>query len=177
MIAILLGPTFIRFLRRHEFGQQIREEGPQHHLAKQGTPTMGGLLILLGAAIGFLALTTYTVPGLAVLFVTLGCGAIGFTDDLIKLTHKRSLGLSGRWKLVLLGLITIGVGIAARHQHLPTEVYVPARRRDPALVGLVRAALPGDRGRRERSQPRPTASTGSRRGRASSRCSRSRRWP
>ena len=126
VIAILLGPTFIRFLRRHEFGQQIREEGPQHHLVKQGTPTMGGLLILLGAAIGFLALTTYTVPGLAVLFVTLGCGAVGFTDDLIKLTHKRSLGLSGRWKLVLLGLITIGVGIAARHQHLPTEVYVPA---------------------------------------------------
>jgi phospho-N-acetylmuramoyl-pentapeptide-transferase len=65
------------------------------------------------------------VPALTVLFVTLGCGAIGFLDDFIKLTHRRSLGLNGRWKLLLLGLITVGVGIAARHQHLPTSVYVP----------------------------------------------------
>ena len=125
LISILLGPKFIAFLRRNEFGQHIREEGPQHHIAKQGTPTMGGLLILLAASVGFLAFSRYTVPALAVLFVTLGCGAVGFLDDFIKLTHKRSLGLNGRWKLLLLGLITVGVGIAARHQHLPTEVYVP----------------------------------------------------
>jgi phospho-N-acetylmuramoyl-pentapeptide-transferase len=125
LISILLGPKFIAFLRRNEFGQHIREEGPEHHIAKQGTPTMGGLLILLAASIGFLAFSRYTVPALAVLFVTLGCGAVGFLDDFIKLTHKRSLGLNGRWKLLLLGLITVGVGIAARHQHLPTEVYVP----------------------------------------------------
>jgi phospho-N-acetylmuramoyl-pentapeptide-transferase len=125
LISILLGPKFIAFLRRNEFGQHIREEGPEHHFAKQGTPTMGGLLILLAASVGFLAFSRYTVPALAVLFVTLGCGAVGFLDDFIKLTHKRSLGLNGRWKLLLLGLITVGVGIAARHQHLPTEVYVP----------------------------------------------------
>jgi phospho-N-acetylmuramoyl-pentapeptide-transferase len=125
LISTLLGPKFIRFLRRNEFGQHIREEGPEHHVSKQGTPTMGGLLILLAASIGFLAFGRYTVPALAVLFVTLGCGAIGFLDDVIKLTHKRSLGLNGRWKLLLLGAITVGVGIAARHQHLPTEVYVP----------------------------------------------------
>ncbi len=125
LISILLGPKFIAFLRRNEFGQHIREEGPQHHITKQGTPTMGGLLILLAASVGFLAFSTYTVPALAVLFVTLGCGAVGFLDDFIKLTHQRSLGLNGRWKLLLLGLITVGVGIATRHQHLPTEVYVP----------------------------------------------------
>jgi phospho-N-acetylmuramoyl-pentapeptide-transferase len=125
LISTLLGPKFIGFLQRHEFGQHIREEGPEHHVSKQGTPTMGGLLILLAASIGFLAFGRYTVPALAVLFVTLGCGAIGFLDDVIKLTHKRSLGLNGRWKLLLLGAITVGVGIAARHQHLPTEVYVP----------------------------------------------------
>src|SRR5205085_5115543 len=68
---------------------------------------------------------SYTVPALTVLFVTLACGAIGFADDFIKLTHRRSLGLNGRWKLLLLGLITVGVGIAARHQHLPTNVYIP----------------------------------------------------
>jgi len=125
LISILLGPKFIDFLRRNEFGQHIREEGPEHHFSKQGTPTMGGLLMLLVASITFLALSTYTVPALTVLFVTLGCGAVGFLDDFIKLTHRRSLGLSGRWKLILLGLITVGVAIATRHQHLPTEVYVP----------------------------------------------------
>jgi phospho-N-acetylmuramoyl-pentapeptide-transferase len=125
LISILVGPKFIAFLRRNEFGQQIREEGPEHHVAKQGTPTMGGLLILLAAAAGFLALSRYTVPALTVLFVTLGCGAIGFLDDFIKLTHRRSLGLNGRWKLILLAAITVAVAIAAQHQHLPTSVYVP----------------------------------------------------
>jgi len=125
LLGILSGPAFIAFLRRNEFGQQIREEGPAGHMSKQGTPTLGGLLILLAASIAFLAFSTYTVPALTVLFVTLGCGAIGFLDDFIKLTHRRSLGLNGRWKLLLLGLITVGVGIAARHQHLPTSVYVP----------------------------------------------------
>jgi len=126
LISILAGPKFIAYLRRKEYGQQIREEGPEHHVSKQGTPTLGGLLILVAASIGFLVSGRYTVPALAVLFVTLGCGAIGFLDDIIKLTHKRSLGLNGRWKLLLLGAITVGVGIAARHQHLPTEVYIPA---------------------------------------------------
>ena len=125
LISIFVGPKFVEFLRRNEFGQHIREEGPQHHVAKQGTPTMGGLLILLSAAAGFLVLSKYTVPALTVLFVTLACGAIGFLDDFIKLTHRRSLGLNGRWKLILLGGITVGVGIAAEHQHLPTSVYVP----------------------------------------------------
>src|SRR5919206_1456894 len=125
LISILLGPKFIEFLRRNEFGQPIREEGPEHHVIKQGTPVMGGLLVLMAATIAFLGLSTYTVPALTVLFVTLGCGAIGFLDDFIKLTHKRSLGLAGRWKMVLLVLITVGVAFAARHQQLPTSVYVP----------------------------------------------------
>src|ERR671936_268866 len=125
IISILLGPKFIDFLRRNEFGQPIREEGPEHHVAKQGTPVMGGLLMLLAATIAFLALNTYTVPALTVLFARLGCAAVGFLDDFIKLTHRRSLGLNGRWKLILLALITVGVAFAARHQHLPTNVYVP----------------------------------------------------
>jgi phospho-N-acetylmuramoyl-pentapeptide-transferase len=126
IVSLVVGPKFIEFLRRNEFGQHIREEGPAGHAVKQGTPVMGGLLTLATATLGFLALSVYTVPALTVLFVTLACGAIGFTDDFIKLTHRRSLGLSGRWKLILLGLITVGVAFAARHQHLPTSVYVPA---------------------------------------------------
>ena len=98
IVSILMGPRFIAFLRKNEFGQHIREEGPQHHFSKQGTPTMGGLLILFAATIGFLPTTHFRLQALTVLFVTLACGAIGFLDDFIKLTRARSLGLSGRWK-------------------------------------------------------------------------------
>jgi len=125
IISIVIGPKFIDFLRRNEFGQHIREEGPEAHRVKQGTPTMGGLLILVVATVAFLAVSKYKVPALTVLFVTLACGAIGFLDDFIKLRHRRSLGLRGRWKLILLALITIGVGFAADHQHLPTSVFIP----------------------------------------------------
>src|SRR5213596_3091356 len=125
VISIVAGPKFIEFLRRNEFGQHIREEMPEGHRVKQGTPTMGGLLILVVATIAFLAVSKYKVPALTVLFVTLACGAIGFLDDFIKLTHRRSLGLRGRWKLLLLALITVGVGFAADHQHLPTSVFIP----------------------------------------------------
>jgi phospho-N-acetylmuramoyl-pentapeptide-transferase len=125
VISIIVGPRFIAFLRRNEFGQEIRAELPEAHLAKRGTPTMGGLLFLVVATLSFLLVSKYKVPALSVLFVTLGCGAIGFLDDFIKLTHRRSLGLRGRWKLLLLALITVGVAFAARHQHLPTTVFIP----------------------------------------------------
>ncbi len=125
VISIGLGPKFIEFLRRREYGQQIREEGPSHHIAKQGTPTMGGLLIVLSMAASFLALSSYTTNALLVFFVTLGCGAVGFLDDFVKLTHRRSLGLSGRWKLLLLAGITVVVGWVAHHREFKTAVYIP----------------------------------------------------
>ncbi|MGH3003541.1 MAG: phospho-N-acetylmuramoyl-pentapeptide-transferase [Gaiellaceae bacterium] len=125
IIAILGGPPFIAFLRRNEFGQQIREEGPEHHLAKQGTPTMGGLLIIAAATIAFLPLSDYTSRGLTVFGTALACGGVGFIDDSIKQRHRRSLGLSGRWKMLLLALITVAVGIAAHHQRLDHNVFVP----------------------------------------------------
>ena len=125
VISIVVGPRFIRYLREREYGQQIREEGPKHHIAKQGTPTMGGVLIVIAMTIPFLALIGYTTNALLVFFVALSCGAIGFIDDFIKLTHKRSLGLQGRWKLLLLGLITIAVGYVTHHRHFETSVYIP----------------------------------------------------
>jgi phospho-N-acetylmuramoyl-pentapeptide-transferase len=125
VLSLIIGPRFIAFLRRNEFGQHIREEGPEAHQVKQGTPTMGGLLMLVVATVAFLSVSKYKVPALTVLFVTLGCGAVGFLDDFIKLTHRRSLGLRGRWKLLLLALITVGVVFAARHQQLPTNVFIP----------------------------------------------------
>ena len=124
-LSILAGPKFIEFLRRKEYGQHIRAEGPAGHHLKQGTPTMGGLLIVLSMIPPFLALSRYTEAGLTVFFVTLGCAAIGFADDLIKVTHRRSLGLAGRWKLLLLVGITAGVGWSAHDQGLATAVYAP----------------------------------------------------
>src|SRR3954465_6276101 len=79
----------------------------------------------MAGSLGFLAASKYTVPALSVFFVTLACGAIGFLDDFIKLTHRRSLGLNGRWKLLLLGLVTVVVAVVSRHLHLSTNVYVP----------------------------------------------------
>src|SRR5262249_21858680 len=127
VISIAAGPRFIEFLRRKELGQQIREEGPERHVAKKGTPTAGGILILLAATIAFVALSKYQLTGLTVLFVTLGCGAIGFSDDFIKFTHKRSLGLSGRWKILLLACVAAITGYLAHRAGLGhlTSVLIP----------------------------------------------------
>jgi phospho-N-acetylmuramoyl-pentapeptide-transferase len=125
VLSLVAGPRFIAFLRANEFGQHIREEGPEHHFVKQGVPTMGGLLVLFAATIAFLPVSHFRLQSLTVLFATLACGAIGFLDDFIKLTHRRSLGLSGRWKLVLLAGVTVVVGFVAHHLHLSTNVYVP----------------------------------------------------
>jgi phospho-N-acetylmuramoyl-pentapeptide-transferase len=125
VIAILAGPTFISFLRKNELGQHIREEGLAHHLGKQGTPTMGGLLILFAATIAFLPLSDFTIPALTIFGTTLACSAVGFLDDYLKVHRRRSLGLRGRWKMLFLGLITAAVGIAAHHQHLSHHLFVP----------------------------------------------------
>jgi len=134
VISVVIGPKFIEFLRRNELGQPIREEGPAGHVVKQGTPVMGGLLILLCALLPFLALSRFTLPALTVLFLTVACGAIGFLDDFVKLRHRRSLGLQGRWKLLLLAGVTVVVGIAVHAQgQLDTSIYVPVANVDIPL--------------------------------------------
>jgi phospho-N-acetylmuramoyl-pentapeptide-transferase len=125
VISVLLGPRFIAFLRRNEFGQQIREDLPERHVEKQGTPTMGGLLIVLAATVGYLALSRWTVEGLTVFGMTLACAAIGFLDDFTKITHRRSLGLAGRWKLLLLAGVTFGVGVVVEHYDIGTVIVIP----------------------------------------------------
>jgi phospho-N-acetylmuramoyl-pentapeptide-transferase len=128
VISIVAGPKFIEFLRRNEFGQQIREEGPQGHVIKQGTPAMGGLLIMIAMSVPFLLFSGRTVPAVTAFFVTLGCAAIGFVDDWTKVSRRRSLGLAGRWKLIWLGAITVVVGIVAQRgldEPLKTDLYLP----------------------------------------------------
>ena len=124
--AVVIGPRFIETLRSRNLGQQIRAEGPAAHVVKQGTPTMGGLLIVGAATIPFLALSQYTVEGLTVLFVTLGCAAIGFVDDYLKVRQRRSLGLPGRWKMAGLLAITFGAALLLNESsRFTTDIYVP----------------------------------------------------
>ncbi|TML21218.1 MAG: phospho-N-acetylmuramoyl-pentapeptide-transferase [Actinobacteria bacterium] len=124
--AVVIGPKFIETLRARNLGQQIREEGPKSHVVKQGTPTMGGLLIVGSAVLPFLALSKYTAEALTVLFVTLGCAAIGFADDYLKLRRRHSLGLPGRWKMILLVAVTIGTAILLhRTASFHTSLYLP----------------------------------------------------
>jgi len=128
VISIVAGPKFIEFLRQNEFGQMIREEGPRGHVTKQGTPAMGGLLIMISMSIPFLIFSGRTVPAVTAFFVTLGCAAIGFVDDWTKVSRRRSLGLAGRWKLLWLAGITLVVAVVAARgldDPLKTDVYLP----------------------------------------------------
>jgi phospho-N-acetylmuramoyl-pentapeptide-transferase len=109
LICMFLGPRFIDYLRLKEFGQQIREEGPAGHHGKAGTPTMGGLAIFLSILVPFLILSDYRSASLAVLGTALAMAALGFADDIVKLRKRRSLGVSGRTKLMIQALTAIGL--------------------------------------------------------------------
>ena len=111
LICMFLGPRFIDYLRLKEFGQQIREEGPAGHHGKAGTPTMGGLVIFLAIAVPFLILSDYRTGSLAVLATSLVMAALGFADDVIKLRRRRSLGVSGRTKLLVQALTAIALWV------------------------------------------------------------------
>jgi phospho-N-acetylmuramoyl-pentapeptide-transferase len=123
-ISIAAGPRFIRFLREKEYGEHINPDVPQQH-GKQGTPTLGGLLVLVAAAIPFLALSEYTSIALTVFLCAVGCGVIGLLDDVIKLRRERSLGLRGRYKLMLLGVVSAGVAYVTYHRDFERSVYLP----------------------------------------------------
>ena len=109
LICMFLGPRFIDYLRLKEFGQQIREEGPAGHHGKAGTPTMGGIAIFLSILVPFLILSDYRAASLAVLGTALAMAALGFADDIIKLRKRRSLGVSGRTKLLVQALTAIAL--------------------------------------------------------------------
>ena len=104
-ISAVLCPIVIPFLHKLKFGQQVRDDGPQAHLKKQGTPTMGGLIILSSIIITSLFYIKDYPKVIPVLFVTVGFGIIGFLDDYIKIVMKRSEGLNPKQKL--LGQIVI----------------------------------------------------------------------
>ena len=106
-VSVVLCPVIIPFLRKLKFGQTEREDGPESHLKKNGTPTMGGLVILASILITSLIYVKRYSDIIPVLFMTLGFGIIGFLDDYIKVVMKRSLGLTPLQKIALQFLVTI----------------------------------------------------------------------
>jgi phospho-N-acetylmuramoyl-pentapeptide-transferase len=137
VIAMLVGPRYVRWLQRRGIGQNIRELTPERHILKEGTPTMGGVLILVAALIPYLIFGSRTAPSLVVFIVAFGSGAIGLADDLIKQRQQRSLGLSARIKLLLqVPLVVLAVFIALRWGGVDTNLTLPFVREGLAIGGF-----------------------------------------
>ena len=101
LIVIILGPIFIPMLARFKFGQTVRDEGPQSHLAKNGTPTMGGVMMIVAILITGLTRATISKGLILGIICIVGFGFVGFLDDFIKIKMKRSLGLKAYQKIIL----------------------------------------------------------------------------
>lgn len=129
LITVLLSPVFIPFLRRLKFGQSIREEGPKSHQKKTGTPTMGGVMILISITITTLVMTgKFSQPSVEtylLLFVTLGFGVLGFMDDFIKVVMKRNLGLTSKQKLLGQIIISVIFYFIFKQSELSTVISIP----------------------------------------------------
>ncbi|MGI6176635.1 MAG: phospho-N-acetylmuramoyl-pentapeptide-transferase [Christensenellales bacterium] len=127
LICLVLGPVVIPLLRRLKFGQTIRDDGPQSHLSKAGTPTMGGVLIIVAVVAACLLFVRgsfeYVLYGILLM---LGFGAIGFIDDFIKIVKARSLGLRAYQKMIgQLGLALAAALFAYFNPNIGSAVYVP----------------------------------------------------
>jgi phospho-N-acetylmuramoyl-pentapeptide-transferase len=123
LMCLFLSPKFIEFLRHREFGQNIREEGPQGHKTKAGTPTMGGIIIFLAFAVPFLILSKRNWESLGVFGGAVACALLGFADDYTKIVKRRSLGLRARTKLVVTIAISVGLWwVATQKAHLPSAI-------------------------------------------------------
>lgn len=124
--VLITGPFFIPKLHQLKFGQSIREEGPASHQAKSGTPTMGGIMIILGITLGTLLAAPFNTEIALALFIMLGHFVLGFLDDYIKVVKKRNLGLKAKQKLlgqIIIAVVTIAIGTNVLG--IDTTVWVP----------------------------------------------------
>ena len=129
LLTVMLMPVFIPLLRRMKFGQSIREEGPESHMKKTGTPTMGGLVYLIAIIVTVLAVALFT-EGLTaeimiLLLVLFGFGLIGFLDDFIKVVLKRNLGLTSLQKLIAQIVIAVISFFLLNGIEFDTSVTIP----------------------------------------------------
>ena len=118
-VTLLGTPLAIRAFSAWGWGQRIREDGPHTHLEKMGTPTMGGLVMLIGLVAGYLGaripLGGFTPAGLSLVFAALGFGAVGFLDDFSKVRRRRSLGLSKSGKFLGTALVSVIFAVLVVH--------------------------------------------------------------
>lgn len=124
--TLVLGKIGIPLLQRLKAQQSIREEGPQAHLAKSGTPTMGGLFMMLALVLTICIVPPYSVTLWMLLFLTLGHGLLGFSDDFIKAVKRRNLGLTAKQKLA--GQVVLAIlfcYISTNYAALPTTLWIP----------------------------------------------------
>jgi phospho-N-acetylmuramoyl-pentapeptide-transferase len=149
-VSLLVGlagtPLLIRWLQVRGIGQQIREDGPSGHITKAGTPTMGGLMIVAGAVVGYVVGHIRTGPiftrgGMLVLFTVMGSGLVGLIDDWIKVSRQRSLGLNKRAKLV--GQLAVALAFALLvHRYANIGTYLSFTRWDSLRFGGSPIQLP-----------------------------------
>jgi phospho-N-acetylmuramoyl-pentapeptide-transferase len=122
--TLFLTPSFAKLFRRLGWGQFIRDDGPQSHHSKRGTPTMGGIVFILGSGLGYLvghlvSRVPLTLVGLMIFFLVVGLGVVGFLDDFLKTRRQRSLGLTGWAKIA--GQVIVASGFAAIALNFPDE--------------------------------------------------------
>ncbi len=127
VIALACGPAILPALRRLKLGQNVRDDGPQTHLIKAGTPTMGGVVFLLAGVASAIVFTRNSLHfTLFAVLITLGYGLIGFLDDYIKVARHRSLGLTPIQKIIgQLGLAIVVALFAATRNEIGTALYIP----------------------------------------------------
>ena len=127
LIITLIGiPLFIPILRKIKAGQNIREEGPKSHLVKTGTPTMGGIIIILGVMVACLITAEWNTDLMIILIAFSAFGFLGFLDDFVKISMKRNLGLTAKQKLLLQILIAVGLALyQARVSVYGTTIMIP----------------------------------------------------
>lgn len=129
VFMIILTPFFIPALKKFKFGQSIREEGPESHMKKGGTPTMGGIVILTALVLTMIVMTIWTgfsTELFLLLLVTVGFGTLGFLDDFIKIVKKRNLGLTSKQKLAGQAVISLIFFLVIYSGDFSTSVAVPA---------------------------------------------------
>ncbi len=126
-ITLITGPIVINMLKRLKFGQKVRDDGPQTHLVKAGTPTMGGIMMLLGILVGTMSFTTGSMDfALPALLVTFAFGLVGFLDDFIKIRKKRSLGLRAYQKIIAqFGIALIVALYAYDNPNIGSTIVLP----------------------------------------------------
>jgi phospho-N-acetylmuramoyl-pentapeptide-transferase len=126
IISLIIGPIVLPILRKLKFGQSIREEGPKSHIKKTGTPTMGGIIIMIAVFIASMFFARESADLIIAMIVSLGFGVIGFIDDFIKIVLKRNLGLRAYQKLIgqiiIAGIVSV---YAANHPYIGTSLLIP----------------------------------------------------